>query len=131
MKKAVSLTTLFALSMCFLWGVVFCQEADISGTWVGETEVPDVPEAVEVTLVLEKKNGEYEGKISSSLEMIDNAEVEDIEFENNELSLYLMIFDGEGYQRIDVILMVEGDTMKGFWEDEEGNSAPVELKIQR
>jgi len=63
--------------------------------------------------------------------MAVKAELEDIEFEDNELTAHFMIFDGYENARIYFKLTVEGDTMRGFWESESGDSAIIELHRQK
>ncbi|MBA7654391.1 hypothetical protein ES703_62269 [subsurface metagenome] len=131
MKKTASILSLLAFVMILFNGAAFCQNVNLSGTWVGETEVPEGLEPDKVTLVLVKTNGEYTGKVTDSMGMAQEAELEDIEFEENELTANFLIFDGYEYARIYFTLTVEGDTMKGFWESESGDSAIIELHRQK
>jgi len=131
MKKTASILSLLAFMMILFNGAAFCQNVNLSGTWVGETEVPEGLEPDKVTLVLVKTNGEYTGKVTDSMGMAQEAELEDIEFEENELTANFLIFDGYEYARIYFTLTVEGDTMKGFWESESGDSAIIELHRQK
>ncbi len=131
MKKTASILSLLAFMMILFNGAAFCQNVNLSGTWVGETEVPEGLEPDKVTLVLVKTNGEYTGKVTDSMGMAQEAELEDIEFEENELTANFLIFDGYEYARIYFTLTVEGDTMKGFWESESGDSAVIELHRQK
>ena len=131
MKKTVSILSLLAFVMVLFNGAAFCQKVNLSGTWIGETEVPEGLEPDKVTLVLEKTNGEYTGNVTDSMGMAVKAELEDIEFEDNELTAHFMIFDGFENVRIYFRLTVEGNTMKGFWESESGDSAVIELHRQK
>lgn len=131
MKKTASILSLLAFVMVLFNVAAFCQNVNLSGTWVGETEVPEGLEPDKVTLVLVKTNGEYTGKVTDSMGMAQEAELEDIEFEENELTANFLIFDGYEYARIYFTLTVEGDTMKGFWESESGDSAVIELHRQK
>lgn len=127
MRKITSIFALLAFVLAFFCGISFCQEVDLSGTWEGKTEVPDMGED-ELTLVLKKENGEYSGTVSDSLGMIEDVEIEDVEFKDDTLTFNFMVFTGEDYLRVYVTLTVEGDTMSGYWETEDGSSAPIELK---
>ncbi|MDH4257936.1 MAG: hypothetical protein OEY25_02680 [Candidatus Aminicenantes bacterium] len=131
MKKAASFLSLLALFLGFFSGISLCQQVDLSGTWVGETEVPDAFEPDKVTLVLEKINGEYKGTVTDSMGMAQEAELENLEIKGNELKANFIIFDGYEYTRIYFVLTVEGDKMKGSWESESGDSAPIELQRQK
>lgn len=127
MRRTTSIFALIAFALALSCGISFCQEVDLSGTWEGTTEVPDMGEDG-LTLVLKKKDGEYSGTISDSLGMIEDVEIEDVEFEDNTLTFNFMVFTGEDYMRVYITLTVEGDTMSGHWETEDARSAPIELK---
>ncbi len=131
MKKAASFLSLAVFILAICSGISLCQQVDLSGTWVGETEVPDAFEPDKVTLVLEKINGEYSGNVTDSMGMAQEAELENLEIKGNELKANFMIFDGYEYTRIYFVLTVEGDTMKGRWESEGGDSASIELQKQK
>jgi hypothetical protein len=131
MRKAASFLSLLVFLLSFSSGISLCQQADLSGTWIGETEVPDAFEPDKVTLILEKVNGQYKGTVTDSMGMAQEAELENLEIKGNELKANFMIFDGYEYSRIYFVLTVEGDTMKGRWESEGGDSAPIELQKQK
>lgn len=128
MKKIILILSLLAFLLTFSYAIAFCQEVDLSGTWEGKTEVPDSPEPDQLTLVLEKIDGEYSGTINDSLGFAEDAELEDIEFEGNTLTFSFTIFDGFDYSTIYATLTVEGNRMSGNWESEDGSSGPVELE---
>ena len=127
MKKIASILSLLAFLLTLSCGISFCQEVDLSGTWEGKTEVPDSPEPDQLTLVLEKIDGEYSGTINDSLGFAEDAELKDIKFEDNTLTFSFTIFDGFNYSTIYTTLTVEGNKMSGNWESEDGGSGPVEL----
>jgi hypothetical protein len=127
MKKIASILSLLAFLLALSCGISFCQEVDLSGTWEGKTEVPDTPEPDQLTLVLEKMDGEYSGTINDSLGFAEDAELKDIKFEDNTLTFSFTIFDGFNYSTIYTTLTVEGNKMSGNWELESGGSSAVEL----
>ncbi len=127
MKKITSVLSLFAFLLTLSCGISLSQEVDLSGTWEGKTEVPDSPEPDQLTVVIEKIDGEYRGTINDSLGFAEDAEMEDIKFEDNTLTFSFTIFDGFEYSTIYATLKVEGNRMIGNWESEEGTSGPVEL----
>lgn len=131
MKKAASFLSLTVFILGIFSGISLCQQADLSGTWVGETEIPDAFEPDKVTLVLKKTNGKYTGTLTDSMEMAQEAELENLEIKGNEMSANFLIFDGYEYERIYFYLTVEGDTMKGRWESESGTSGLIELQKQK
>jgi hypothetical protein len=128
MKRITSILSLLAFLLILSYGKSFCQEVDLSGTWEGTTEVPDVPEPNQITLVLEKIDGEYSGTFTDSLGFAEDAELEDIEFKDNTLTFKITIFNGFEYAMLYATLTVEGNKMSGNWESEDGNSGPVKLE---
>ena len=101
---------------------------DISGTWVGSAEVPNAGEPDGITMVLEKKEGSYTGTISDSMGMVSDAELEELSFEDNVLSFNFSVDTGADFLKIEVSLTVDGDSMSGAWQGEDGSSGSIELK---
>ena len=128
MKRTASLLAMVAFLLILSYGISFSQEVDLSGTWEGPTEVPDSPEPDQITLVLQKIDGEYSGTFTDSLGFAEDAELKDIEFKDNTLTFNFTIFDGFEYAMIYATLTVEGNKMSGNWGSEDGNSGPVELE---
>ena len=109
-------------------GLTFGQSIDLSGTWVGETEVPDEVEPDVMTLVLKKEAGDYTGTITDSMGMLNEAACEDIKFVDNKLTFNVEVDTGSEYLQVYLSFTVEGDTMTGFWEAEDGSMAEVTIK---
>lgn len=128
MKKITSILVLLAFLLTFSYGISFCQKVDLSGKWEGLTEVPDVPEPDKMTLVLEKTDEGYSGTVSDSLGMIQEEEIEDVEFEDSTLTFNFTFYDGEQYITVYLNLTVEEDKMSGYWETEDGTSSSIELE---
>ncbi len=127
MKKINLFFTLAVFVLAAASGLMFGQSVDLSGTWVGETEVPDAIEPDELTLVITNENEEYSAKISDAMGMLNNTECEDIEFKDSELTLKFEVDTGVEFMTVYIILKVEGDTMTGFWESDDGSTGSVEL----
>jgi len=127
MKKITVIYTLTVFVLAVTSGLMFGQSVDLSGTWVGETEVPDAIEPDGMTLVIAKENGEYSAKITDAMGMLNNTECEDIEFIENKLTFNCEVNTGEEYLTVYITLKVEGDTMTGYWEVDDGSTGPVEL----
>lgn len=127
MKKILFILTLMTFALTLLSGTSHSQDVDLSGTWVGKTEVPEQG-TNEVTLKLQKNNGEYFGIVADSLGMVQDEECENIEFKEGELTFHFLIFNGTEYMRVYVALTVEGDKMSGYWETEDGTSGSIELE---
>lgn len=117
----------FALAMTS--GLVFTYKVDISGTWVGETEVPEQG-TDEMTLVIEKTDGEYTATISDSFGMLVDSECEELEYKNDTLSFNISIFDGYSDITVHITLNVEGDTMTGYWETDDSDTGEITMERQ-
>ncbi|MFC2167408.1 hypothetical protein ACFLRW_00335 [Acidobacteriota bacterium] len=128
MKKVMMIYALTILVVGAASGFIFCQSVDLSGTWVGETEVPDAIEPDEMTLVIAKEAGEYTAKISDAMGMLENTECEDLEFVENKLTFNCEVNTGEEYLTVYITLKVEDIEMTGYWESEDGGTGPVELR---
>jgi hypothetical protein len=128
MKKATSFIALLAFLLAFSSGMTFSQQVDITGTWTGETEVPDAPEPDKLTLVIEKIEGEYTGTITDSMGMLQEEKCDNIELKDNTLTFNFSAFTGEEYLMVYATLTVEGDKMSGYWEIEGGESGAIELE---
>ncbi len=127
MKKITMFFTLTVLVLAATSGLIFGQSVELSGTWVGETEVPDEIEPDGMTLVITKEDGEYSAKITDTMGMLDNTECEDIEFIEGTLTFNMEVNTGEEFLIVYITLKVEDDTMSGFWETEDGQTGSVEL----
>lgn len=129
MKKIIFTLTFMVFLLTLFSATSFSQDVDLSGKWVGTTEVPEQG-ADEVTLTLQKDNGEYLGTISDSLGMAQDEECKDIEFKEGTLNFYFTIFDGNEYMTVYMSLTVEEGKMSGYWEIEDGTSGSIELEKQ-
>ncbi len=127
MKNLPIILTIFLFLFAVSNGLSHSQDVDLSGTWVGQTEVPDQG-TDEITLVLEKIDSEYTGTASDSLGMLEDTECEDIEFQDGTLTFHFSIFDGYEYMTVWMNLEVDGDKMSGYWEVEDGTTGAVELE---
>lgn len=131
MKKTESILVLFAFLLAFGSGISYGQEMDLSSTWVGETEVPDMAEPDVLTLVIEEVDGKYHGTISDSMGMLADAECKELELEENELAFNFEVFTGAEYMIVYATLTVEGDNMSGYWETADGSSGAIDLERQK
>ena len=127
MKKTISIFSLTVFLIAAA-GLMPGQSTDLSGTWVGETVIPDAIDPDEITMVLTKENGEYSGKVSDSMGMFDDTECEDIKFVDNKLTFNIEADTGEEYLRVFLSLIVEGDTMTGHWEAEDGSAGEAAMR---
>lgn len=127
MKNLPIIFSVFVFLFAVSNGLSYSQDVDLTGTWVGQTEVPDQG-TDEITLVLEKTDGEYTGTASDTLGLVQDAECEDIEFKDGTLTFHFSIFDGYEYMTVWMNLKVDGDKMSGYWEVEDGTTGAVEME---
>jgi len=129
MRKPTALVTAVFLLISF--GPTLALQSSITGTWVGETAVPDALEPDILTLVLEMKDAKLAGKLTDSMGYAQDADCLDLEYGENELEFYFEISDGYDVQPIYISLKVEGDSMIGTWANDQGEGAEVTLKKKK
>ena len=130
MRKSITCAALLVFLLASS-GWMLAQEPDISGTWVGETYVPDAPDPDKLTLVFAKKEGKWTGTFSDTMGYASEASCEDIVIEGQSMSFHFDISDGYDVQTIYVSLRIEGDTMTGAWENEGGEGAEIKLERKK
>ena len=131
MRKITALMTLACFMLMFAGGLVYAGEKDLVGTWVGETEVPDSPEMDQLTIVFALTDGKLTGTFTDTAGYASEAPCEDITYEDGNLSFHFDVNDGYVTMPIYVTLKVEGDSMTGYWENEEGQSSDVKLQRKK
>ncbi len=130
MKKTLVILGLLAIGL----GTIFAAAAaaaglprgpaDLSGTWIGKTEVPNQG-ADELTMVLKKIAGGYAGTVADTLGII----VRDTEIKNIEIKGDIMTFS---FPLIDEAIItcrmkIAEDKITGAWEHPEGSSGALEF----
>jgi hypothetical protein len=129
MKKSSALLTLFVFVTAVCASFASSLESDLVGTWEGTTIIPDQG-MDEVTLNITENEGELMATMSDSLMMLDEIECEDVEFEDGTLTFNFTLTQDFETQTIWITLDLEGETLKGYWEDEEGEQGDIELTKQ-
>ena len=127
MIKAVLFPALLALTLILSGAPLVSQSQDLSGTWVGETVVPNSLDKDQVTLVLKKEAGSYSGSVTDSMGMANESPLENVKFENDTLTAEFMIFNGSENVRIWMTLKVIGEKLIGNWQDGGDATGPLEL----
>jgi hypothetical protein len=128
MKKVKAALGLLALGLIFVLSITSAQAIDLSGTWIGKTEVPDMG-ADEVTLVLKKVENGYSGTISDSLNVVAaDTEIKDATIENDVLSFTFPLADGA---IITMKLTVSENKLSGQWEHPEGSTGAIEFVLKK
>jgi len=130
MKRNITFATLIVF-LLVTSGWMLAQEIDISGTWVGETYVPDASDPDKLTVVFSKQDGNWTGTFSDTMGYASEAKCEEIKIDGHSLTFYFEISDGYDVQTIYVALKVEGDAMTGAWENEGGEGAEIKLEKKK
>jgi hypothetical protein len=124
MAKARLVLSLIMFFGILAWAGPMLQAPNLSGTWIGKTEVPNVG-TDEVTLVLKKVEKSYSGTITDNQSVINaNTEIKDVTIDGERLSFTFNLADGN---LITIKLTVAGDKMTGQWEHPEGSTGTIEL----
>ncbi len=106
---------------------IFGQGKDPSGTWAGETIVPNSPDKDVVTMVLKKAGDSYTGTISDSLGMLKSAPLEKAKFENDTITFEFVVTVDSDQIRVSVTLKMSGQTLSGTWESDDGSKGTLEM----
>lgn len=130
MRKTLSSLTLFAFLVGFCAAVSYGQEVDLTGTWKGSTYVPDQG-TDEMTMVIEKKDGEYSATITDSFGMLMDTECEDFEYSDGALTFNFSIYMGTETMTVWINLTVEGDKMTGYWETADGGQGDLSFEKEK
>ena len=92
--------------------------ADIAGKWNLTAKDPDGNE-IKGQMVLKYEDGKLSGTIGSAQ---GTNPLKEVEFKDNVLTCKLMYGDNQ----VTLKLTLDGDTLKGNWSTEDGNTGPVE-----
>jgi len=112
MKRPFCLPVLLVCILDF-GAALLAQQTDLSGTWVGFAERRGSQD--ELTVVLEKKDGRYAGKLTDNMGVFTNSEIKNCAVKDDKVTFE---FDGgAGGQTFTLRaeLTLKNDTMKGTW----------------
>lgn len=127
MKKVVLIVLCVTIALLIAIGGIFAQmKSNLTGTWAGYAIVDDGSRA-DFTLILEKGEEGLTGKITDETGMIPEMQVKNAVFKDNKLSFEFEFPSDMDYTLIKIELKLEGDTLKGFWTDPDGDSDIVDL----
>ncbi len=130
MKQATSV--LLAVFAVFLFaGLLPAQKTDLSGTWVGDTMVPNSQDKDGLTLVLRKTENSYAGTISDSMGMLSAVALENVKFENGTLTFQFTATVGDQNIKVITTLKVNGEKLSGSWSDEQGDTGALEMTLKK
>jgi hypothetical protein len=127
MKKTLLILAFAALALILLVGGVFAQKKpDVVGTWIGYA-LEGEGARVDVTVVIDKGEAGYTGKISDSTGMVPESPLKNIVFKDGNLAFEFDLAMGAESMLIKIELTLDSETLKGAWFDPEGNSGIIEL----
>jgi hypothetical protein len=131
MKKTLLILVATALALLILGVGLFAQKKpDVIGTWAGYAIVGDGGR-VDITVVLDKGETGYTGKLSDTAGMIPESPLKEIVFKEGKLSFELDLNEGSGSMLIKIELDLENEVLKGAWFDPDGNSDIIELTLKK
>jgi len=125
--KRLTIFALAAVVATLAAGVLFGQNTDLSGTWVGETAVPNSSDKDGLSLVLKKDGASYSGTMTDTLGMVSGVSLENVKIENGTLSFQFNAGPSDQAIRISTTLKLTNDKLVGSWVDEQGDSSALEL----
>jgi hypothetical protein len=118
MKRNISFGTIFVLLAALAGLLAYAAAPDITGTWIGKTEVPNAG-VDELTLVLKKTPTGFTGTFSDTLAQVDkDAAITEVKLEGDDLSFNFFLADGTA---MIAKLKVDGDKLTGTWGHPQGD----------
>jgi hypothetical protein len=131
MKKTLLILAFAALALVLLAGGVFAQKKpDVIGTWIGFAIVGGGGR-VDVTVVIDKGEAGYTGKINDSTGTVPESPLKNIVFKDGKLAFEFDLAEGAESMLIKIELTLENETLKGAWSDPDGNSDIIELTLKK
>jgi hypothetical protein len=136
--KRVTVLSLLALLMTFATLTLPAQQdrfPDITGTWVGETDLPSTPDKDPVTLVLKKAGGSFAGTIAvgkAKEVVLENVKIDDEDTFSFEFSLALGEETNRVKAKLDVINdRLVGNKLLGSWTMDDGSYGALDLQRKK
>jgi hypothetical protein len=134
MNKSLRLPVITLAALALLAGPALAQapkKADVIGTWIGTAVVGDDGSQVDITVVIEKAEAGYSGKISDATGMVPETPLRQIVFKDGKLSFEFDLAQGMDTTLIKVEITLEAETLKGAWADPDGNSGAISLALKK
>lgn len=130
MRKSLAAPGCVLLALAVLAGAAPAQKkADIVGTWIGFANSPDM--RFDLTVVFDKGEAGYTGKMSDATGTIVDAPLRAIEFKDGKVTFEFDLNMGVESMLIKLELTLENESLKGFWFNFEGSSDIVELALKK
>ena len=131
MKKTLLILAFAALALLILGGGLFAQKKpDVIGTWIGYAFVGD-GSSVDITVVIDKGEAGYTGKLSDTTGMVPESPLKEIVFKDGKLTFEFDLAEGGESRLIKIELTLDNETLKGVWFDPDGNSDIIELTLKK
>jgi hypothetical protein len=112
-------------------GTLLGQGQDLSGTWVGSTDIPNMTEKDGLTLILKKDGSSYSGTITDTMGMLSDTVLEKVLLEKETLRFEFLVNTGSQQIRVKTMLKVSGGKMVGSWESEQGDTGALEMVLKK
>ena len=104
--------------------------ADLSGTWVGVTQVPGLGED-RLKLELKADGAGYTGLMTDAAGIVVANPITKVKVEGALLTFDIVVNNGSAEFPVHVSMKADGDTLTGSWATDEGESAPLTLTRQK
>ena len=104
--------------------------ADLSGTWVGVTQVPGIGED-RLKLDLKADGAGYTGLMTDAAGIVVANPITKVKVEGALLTFDIVVNNGSPEFPVHVSVKADGDTLTGSWATDEGESAPFTLTRQK
>lgn len=134
MNRSLRLPVIALAALALLAGTALAQapkKADVAGAWLGTAVVGDDGTQVDITVVIEKAEAGYSGKISDATGMVPETPLRQIVFKDGKLSFEFDLAQGMDTMLIKIDLTLENEALKGAWYDAEGNSGAILLALKK
>ena len=115
------------IALMLVAGPLPAQQVDLSGTWTGDTRVPNSTENDRITLVLKKAGNSYSGSVTDSMGMANAAALENVKFADRTLGFEFVISANGENVRISTKLDYKDGKLTGSWSSDEGNTGSLDL----
>ncbi len=128
MKKNASIGTVFVLLAALAGLLAYAAAPDITGTWIGKTDVPNAGND-DLTLIIKKTATGFTGTFSDTLSQVNkDAEITAVKLEGADLSFNFALADGT---LMTAKLKIDGDKLAGTWEHPEGSGGSMTFERKK
>ena len=126
MKKAPLLIVTAMFFVVLVSPAISGAEADITGTWVGNTLIPNMGED-EIVLTVKREGDAYIALLNDKFGMLQDIESTFFNYEDDRLGIKISVPGAYGMTDVTIDLTVAGDTMTGTWQTQESEKGKITL----